>query len=164
MSQNSNLNVAFYARVSSDQQAKEQTIDSQILALHQRIQNDGLTIQPNLAFVDNGFSGTTLLRPALEQLRDQIAAGTIDRLYVLAPDRLARKYAYQVLLLDEFKRANVEVVFLNHAIGSSPWSSPKKTDSKLRVFVTFKLHRILVAYRRMPADAVIKNFDVLKDT
>lgn len=114
------LTCALYARVSSDQQAKEHTIDSQLHALRQRIEHDGGTLADHLAFVDEGVSGSTLVRPALERLRDQIAAGTIDRLYVLAPDRLARKYAYQVLLLDEFKRAGVEVVFLNHALGTSP--------------------------------------------
>jgi site-specific DNA recombinase len=117
---NDNHAVALYARVSSDQQTKEHTIDSQLHALQERIARDGHTLEPHLAFVDDGQSGSTLLRPALERLRDQVAAGTIDMLYVLAPDRLARKYAYQVLLLDEFKRASVNVVFLNHTPGASP--------------------------------------------
>jgi site-specific DNA recombinase len=114
------LAVALYARVSSDQQAKDHTIDSQMHALRQRLADDGHTLPDHLAFVDDGYSGTTLLRPALERLRDQVAAGTIDRLYVLAPDRLARKYAYQVLLLEEFRRGGVEVVFLQQALGTSP--------------------------------------------
>jgi site-specific DNA recombinase len=112
--------VAIYARVSSDQQAKEQTIASQVEALRQRVAADGLALAPELCFLDEGYSGGTLLRPALERLRDQAAAGTLDRLYVHSPDRLARKYAYQVLLLDELKRAGVEVVFLNREIGRSP--------------------------------------------
>lgn len=114
------LAVALYARVSSDQQAKDNTIDSQLHALQQRIAHDRHTVPSHLSFVDDGHSGSTLLRPALERLRDQVAAGTIDTLYVLSPDRLARKYAYQVLLLDELKRAGVTVVFLNHTPGSSP--------------------------------------------
>ena len=44
----------------------------------------------------------------------------LDRLYVHSPDRLARKYAYQVLLIDEFQRAGVEVIFLNRELGQSP--------------------------------------------
>lgn len=60
------------------------------------------------------------MRPALERLRDVVAAGSVDRLYVHSPDRLARKYAYQVLLVDEFRRAGVEVIFLNRALGQSP--------------------------------------------
>jgi DNA invertase Pin-like site-specific DNA recombinase len=56
----------------------------------------------------------------LERLRDQAAAGAIDRLSVHSPDRLARNYAYQVLLVDEFKRQGVELVFLNRALGQTP--------------------------------------------
>ena len=73
-----------------------------------------------MQFLDEGSSGATLVRPALERLRDVIAAGAIDRLYVHSPDRLARKYAYQVLLVEEFRRAGVEVMFLNRALGQSP--------------------------------------------
>ena len=60
------------------------------------------------------------MRPALERLRDVIAGGAVDRVYVHSPDRLARKYAYHVLLVDEFRRAGVEVIFLNRALGQSP--------------------------------------------
>src|SRR5215510_14362500 len=73
-----------------------------------------------MQFLDDGYSGATLVRPALERLRDVVAAGSVDRLYIHSPDRLARKYAYQVLLVDEFRRAGVEVIFLNRALGQSP--------------------------------------------
>src|ERR1700704_5607288 len=73
-----------------------------------------------MQFRDEGYSGATLIRPALERLRDVIAANSVDRLYVHSPDRLARKYAYQVLLVEEFRRAEVEVIFLNRALGQSP--------------------------------------------
>lgn len=66
-----------------------------------------------MPFIDEGYSGATLGRPGLDRLRDVSAAGGLERLYVHSPDRLARKYAYQVLLMDEFHRAGVEVVFLN---------------------------------------------------
>src|SRR3954453_8817891 len=95
------LRVAIYARVSSEQQAKEDTIASQVEALKQRVAGDGLECDPELCFVDEGYSGSSLIRPALERLRDQAAAGVIDRLYVHSPDRLSRKYAYQVLLIEE---------------------------------------------------------------
>src|SRR5262249_47857917 len=113
-------NAAIYARVSSEQQAQQQTIASKAEALGQRVRQDGLALHEELCFLDEGASGSTLLRPALERLRDQAAAGAIDRLYVHSPDRLARKYAYQVLLLEELKRHGVEVVFLNREIGRSP--------------------------------------------
>src|SRR3954447_2084438 len=112
--------VAFYARVSSEQQTTAQTVLSQVAALRERILEDKLVLLPEYEFIDEGYSGATLLRPALERLRDLIATGMLDCVYVHSPDRLARKYAYQVLLLDEWQRAGVEVVFLNRALSQSP--------------------------------------------
>jgi site-specific DNA recombinase len=114
------VRVAFYARVSSDQQADNGTIASQIRALRERIQQDGCRVDDELGFIDDGYSGSTLLRPALERLRDAAANGGIDRLYVHSPDRLARKYAYQFLLIEEFQRAGVELIFLNRELGRTP--------------------------------------------
>jgi site-specific DNA recombinase len=112
--------VAIYARVSSDQQAQEHTIASPVAALRERVTGDGLTLADELCFLDEGVSGSTLVRPALERLRDLAYAGGVQKLYVHSPDRLARRYAYQVLLVDELKKHGVEIVFLNRAIGVSP--------------------------------------------
>ena len=114
------ISVALYARVSSERQAADLTIASQVDALRQRIDADGLMIDESLCFLDEGYSGETLLRPALERLRDVAWTGAVDRLYVHSPDRLARKYAWQVLLIDEFRRHDVQVVFLNHNHDDSP--------------------------------------------
>jgi site-specific DNA recombinase len=111
---------AIYARVSSEQQAQAHTIDSQIAALREKVSSDGSDLAGEMEFIDEGYSGSTLLRPALERMRDVVAAGAIDRLYVHSPDRLARKYAYQVLLVDEFRRSGVEVIFLNRELGQTP--------------------------------------------
>jgi len=111
---------ALYARVSSDRQAEEGTIASQVEALARRAEADGFPIDAELRFLDDGCSVTTLLRPQLERLRDQAAAGAFDRLYVLAPDRLARNFALQYLLLEELQGAGVAVVFLNRPLGQSP--------------------------------------------
>jgi site-specific DNA recombinase len=116
----SQIRPAIYARVSSDHQAEDGTIASQVEDLQQRVKTDGLTLDPELCFLDEGYSASTLVRPALERLRDLAAAGAIDRLYVHSPDRLARNYACQVLLVDEFKRQGVELVFLNRELGRSP--------------------------------------------
>ena len=105
---------ALYARVSSERQAADLTIASQVAALRARIAADGLTIDESLCFLDEGYSGETLLRPALERLRDAAWTGAVDRVYVHSPDRLARKYAWQAVLLDEFRRHDVEVLFLDH--------------------------------------------------
>src|SRR5712691_13399015 len=112
--------VALYARVSSEQQAEAHTVASQVAAVRERVAADGLTVSEAMQFLDEGYSGATLIRPGLERLRDVIAAGTVDRLYVHSPDRLARKYAYQVILVEEFRQAGVEVVFVNRALGQSP--------------------------------------------
>jgi site-specific DNA recombinase len=114
------LAVAIYARVSSDQQAQAQTIESQVVALRSRIVADDCILPPECEFIDDGYSGATLLRPGLERLRDLCANGGVERLYVHSPDRLARKYAYQVLLIDEFQRMGIEVVFLNRELSQSP--------------------------------------------
>ena len=116
----SEVSVAIYARVSSEQQAEAGTIASQVEALKQRVGEDGLHLSEELCFIDEGYSGATLVRPALERLRDLVSAGAIDRIYVHCPDRLARKYAYQVLLVDEFSRSGVEVIFLDHELGQTP--------------------------------------------
>ena len=114
------IRAAIYARVSSDQQAEAGTIASQVEALEERLRRDGPPLEKELRFLDDGCSGSTLVRPALERLRDAAAEGAIDRLYVHSPDRLARSYAYQVLLVDELRRCGVELVFLNRPLGRSP--------------------------------------------
>ena len=117
------LRAAIYARVSSEQPTDGGGggggIASQIAALEARVATDGLVLPATQRFVDDGYSGATLARPALERLRDLAAAGGLDRVYVHSPDRLARRYAYQVLLVDELQRAGVEIVFLNRPIGIS---------------------------------------------
>jgi site-specific DNA recombinase len=114
------MQTAIYARVSSAQQAEAHTVASQVAALRERVAADDLPLPEALQFIDEGYSGATLVRPALERLRDLAAAGALDRLYVHSPDRLARKDAYQVLRVDEFQHAGVEVIFLNREVGQSP--------------------------------------------
>jgi site-specific DNA recombinase len=111
---------AIYARMSSEHQAEAHTVASQVAALQERAAADGRSVPEALQFIDEGYSGAMLVRPALERLRDLVAAGAGDRLYVHAPDRLARKSAYQVVLVDEFQRAGVAVIFLNRELGRSP--------------------------------------------
>src|SRR5712691_240810 len=111
---------ALYARVSSDIQEKDQTIASQLAALRQAAQERGYQVPPDWEFIDDGYSGARLDRPALERLRDLAAEGAFAAVLVYAPDRLARNYAYQVVILEELTRAGCEVCFLNHAFGESP--------------------------------------------
>jgi len=116
----STVSAALYARVSSDAQAQEQTIDSQVADLRNQAVQDEVSLIESNCFLDDGVSGSTLNRPALERLRDTAYVGGFQRLYVHSPDRLARKYAYQVLIVDELQKQGIEIVFLNRAIGASP--------------------------------------------
>src|SRR5215212_281592 len=120
---------AIYARVSSERQRQEETIQSQTAGLHELASARGLLVPEDLVFEDEGFSGATLQRPALERLRDRAGEGAFEVLLCHAPDRLARRYAYQVLLLEELHRAGVEVIF---ARGGERSGSPE--DELLRQF------------------------------
>ena len=106
------MRVALYARVSSGRQEQERTIASQLEALRAYATAHDHQIVAEGEFLDDGFSGARLDRPALDQLRDGARAGNFEAVLVLDPDRLSRKYAYQVLILEELERFGVSVVFL----------------------------------------------------
>jgi len=114
--------VALYARVSSSKQEKENTIMSQIEALKTRVVGDGFSLLEEHQFIDNGYTGSNLIRPGLEKLRDQISAGEIDKIYIHSPDRLSRKYAYQMILTEEFEKSGTETIFLNFQSEDNPES------------------------------------------
>src|SRR5271163_4369716 len=103
---------AIYARVSSEQQRETNTIASQTASLVEFAQNHDLEVPKEWVFEDEGYSGATLERPGLERVRDLAAEGQIQAVLVYAPDRLSRKYAYQILLIEELARQGVETRFL----------------------------------------------------
>jgi site-specific DNA recombinase len=111
---------ALYARVSTEKQEREETIASQVDLLYKAAAAAGYDIAPTSIFIDEGVSGSRLDRPALDRLRDLVAEGAFEVLLVTVPDRLARRYAYQVLLIEEFCRCGCEVVFVQHPLGTSP--------------------------------------------
>jgi site-specific DNA recombinase len=104
---------ALYARVSTQQQEQEATIDSQVAAVEAFAQAQGYILSKELYFLDEAVSGAKLDRPALDHLRDLVAEGLFQVVLCLSPDRLARQYAHQWVLLNEFQRAGVQVVFIN---------------------------------------------------
>ena len=114
------MSAAIYARVSSKRQAKDQTIGSQVDALRAHAANSRLEVPEEWVFLDEGHSGATLVRPALEALRDLAAQGCLDVVLVYSPDRLARKFAYQALLIEELARCGVRVEFVKGPRGDSP--------------------------------------------
>ena len=103
---------AIYARVSSEQQREEHTIGSQTAALIEFARTHDLQVPKQWIFEDEGFSGATLERPGLDRVRDLAAEGQIQVVLAYAPDRLSRKYAYQVLLIEELARHGVETLFV----------------------------------------------------
>src|SRR6266705_1842152 len=108
------------ARVSSARQKKDQTIGSQTGALRAHAEQNRLEVPPEWVFEDEGHSGATLVRPGLEALRDLAAQGCLDMVLFYSPDRLARKFAYQALLIEEFARAGVRVEFVRGPRGDTP--------------------------------------------
>lgn len=104
---------AMYVRVSTQQQKECATIESQKVNLLQHAKEKGFEIHPEWIFEDNGFSGSKLARPALDKLRDLASEGIFGHIFIMSPDRLSRKYAYQAILLDEFKANGIEVHFQN---------------------------------------------------
>jgi site-specific DNA recombinase len=104
---------ALYARVSTHHQEQEATIASQVAAIEVYAESQGYALKKDLYFLDEAVSGAKLDRPGLDRLRDQVSEGIFDAIICLSPDRLARQYTLQILLLEEFRQADIEVVFVN---------------------------------------------------
>ena len=137
---------AMYARVSSARQKKDETIASQTAALRAHAEQLGLDVPDDWVFEDEGHSGATLVRPALERLRDLAAGVGIDVVLCYSPDRLARKFAYQALLIEEFTRAGTRIEFIKGPRGDTP-------EDQLLVqfqgmFAEYEKAQILERYRR----------------
>ena len=116
------MRVGLYARVSTERQQERGTVGSQLEALRAAARADGHEVIEE--FVDDGYSGARLDRPALDRLRDGAEAGVLDGVLCLCVDRLARPYACQVLILEEFERLGVKVRFLE---GPAPGDDPQAT-------------------------------------
>src|SRR3979490_1042737 len=114
-----NKPTAIYARVSSDRQKENHTIASQTAALIEYAQKNGYSVPSEWVFEDEGYSGASLVRPGLERLRDLAAEGQIEAVLVHAPDRLSRKNAYEVLLIEELGRHGVETIFIKAPQGAT---------------------------------------------
>ena len=117
---NKEQRVAIYARVSTTGQEKEDTIESQLRQLKEHVTTRGIVLDEDAIYQDNGFSGANMSRPGLEMLRDKIAEGYYDVVFILDPDRLARKFILQMILLDEFKSNDCQLQFIKRPIGESP--------------------------------------------
>ena len=139
------MRVGLYARVSTERQQERGTVGSQLVALRAAAEADGHEVIEE--FVDDGYSGARLDRPALDQLRDAAEAGVLDGVLCLCVDRLARADAYQVLILEELERFGVSVRFLE---GPTPSDDPQATllIQMQGVIAEYEKAKIAERYRR----------------
>ena len=114
------MRVAVYARVSTARQAQAQTIEQQLDRLRAAVTGRGWELDDQHVYRDDGYSGASLGRPGLDRLRDHAALADLDVVLVAAPDRLARNYVHQVLLLEELARHGCRVEFLDRPMSTDP--------------------------------------------
>src|SRR3954468_5620806 len=99
------MEIALYTRVSSHRQQQTQTIEQQLERLLAKVQQTpDWHLSEDHIYRDDGYSGAQLKRPGLDRLRDHAGLASFELLLITAPDRLARKYVHQVLLIDELER------------------------------------------------------------
>jgi site-specific DNA recombinase len=137
---------AIYARVSSARQKKDDTIASQTAALRVHAEQLGVELCEAWVFEDEGHSGATLVRPGLERLRDLVAGVGVDVVLCFSPDRLARKFAYQALLIEEFTRAGTRVEFIKGPRGES--AEDQLLVQFQGMFAEYEKAQIMERYRR----------------
>ena len=128
---------AIYARVSSHRQQKQSTIRSQVAQLRSRVEQEGHQLLDEHILLDDGYSGSYLDRPALDRLRDLVRERAIDAVYIHSPDRLARRYVHQVILMEELERFGCKTIFLEHTPSKDP-------DSQLLV----QIQGVIAEYER----------------
>ncbi len=114
------MRVAVYVRVSTTRQAQDQTMAQQLERLQQPLQRQNWKLEEANIFRDDGYSGASLKRPGLDRLRDRLKVATFDVLLITAPDRLARNYVHQVLLLEEPQQHGCRVEFLERPMSQDP--------------------------------------------
>jgi site-specific DNA recombinase len=114
------MKVAIYARVSTSRQQQSQTIEQQLDRLQATVTDQGWELAPEHIFRDDGYSGAKLARPGLERLRELAALAEFELVLITAPDRLARNYVHQVLLLEELARWGCQVEFLDRPVSDDP--------------------------------------------
>jgi site-specific DNA recombinase len=114
------MSLAIYVRVSTQRQAQTQTIEQQLDRLQTHVRNQGWALPVANIFRDDGYSGASLNRPGLDRLRDAVRAAEVDRVLITDPDRLARHYVHQMVLLEELERGGCQVLFLDRPISQDP--------------------------------------------
>lgn len=138
--------VAYYARVSTARQEQEETIESQIAEIESRIKQDGNVILPNLKFIDDGWSGTLIARPALDRLRDLARNKEFDVLYVYDRGRLSRNFIHQEVILEELNDLEIQFISLHDVNATNP--EEKVLQSMQGVFHEYERVKTVEKFRR----------------
>lgn len=137
---------AIYARVSTENQEKERTIDSQIISLMARAEELHLEVPEELVFKDDGFSGSRLDRPALDSMRDAAAEGRFQCLLVYDADRLARNFVHQEILLEEMEKHSIAMEFIEGTASRGP---EERLLSQVKgIFAEYERTKIMERTRR----------------
>ena len=114
------MRVAAYVRVSTSRQVRLQTIEQQLQKVSEHAEEQAWELAEENIFRDDGYSGTTLKRPALDALRDRARLREFEIIVVLSPDRLARNYVHQMVLIEELEKAGCRVEFVERPMSSEP--------------------------------------------
>jgi DNA invertase Pin-like site-specific DNA recombinase len=114
------MRVAVYVRVSTSHQVQQQTIEQQLTRLRAYVDAQGWTLPDNHIFRDDGYSGAILARPGLDCLRDRAHNREFDHVLLTTPDRLARNYVHQMVLIEEFAQVGCQVAFLDRPMSDDP--------------------------------------------
>jgi site-specific DNA recombinase len=140
------LNVALYARVSTGRQEDEQTIESQLDEVKKKIAADGNTLMPQNTFIDDGWSGELLARPALDLMRDAAKKKEFEALYVYDRGRLSRTFAHQEIIIEELSDRNIRFISLHDVQADSP--EARVLQSMQGVFHEYERIKIAERMRR----------------
>jgi site-specific DNA recombinase len=114
------MRVAIYVRVSTQRQAQAQTIEQQLARLRAHIEAQDWILEPEHIFLDDGYSGAKLNRPGLDSLRDRAALAEFDTVLITEPDRLARNYVHQMLVIEELEDRGLRIEFLDRPMSDDP--------------------------------------------
>ncbi|MBM3283960.1 recombinase family protein, partial [Candidatus Gottesmanbacteria bacterium] len=135
-----------YARTSTGRQEKEETIDSQIAEIKERIKQDGNVLAENLVFIDDGWSGSILARPALDLLRDAVKRKEIEVIYIYDNGRLSRDFTNLLVLLREFEEAEIKLISLHDINPTNPEEGVMQ--KVMGVFHDYERTKIAERFRR----------------
>jgi site-specific DNA recombinase len=130
---------ALYARVSTDAQQKEGTIESQLVELRRQISAAGHVLVRE--YIDDGYSGTLLDRPALNQMRADVKTDVFDTIYFLAADRIAREVEYQRIIVGELLKHGKQITINGKDYEQNPEN--KLTLTMLGAFAEFERAKII---------------------